>query len=86
MFQENLGLEGACNLSELLNKVHPYINYEEELLGEEGEAKEQGDLDIDEHQKEITIVIENTGNANPDPGLTLTFSKTLQRRKSKKSV
>lgn len=32
---ENLGLEGACNLSDLLNRDQPYINYDKDLLAKE---------------------------------------------------
>lgn len=45
MFREMLGLEEACSLSGLLNKAHPYINYDVELLNV---YKTQGAPDIDE--------------------------------------
>lgn len=32
---KQLGLEGACSLSDLLNRDQPYFNYEEELIVEE---------------------------------------------------
>lgn len=35
MLLEKLGLERSCTLNFLLNRVQPYINYEEKLLVEE---------------------------------------------------
>lgn len=37
LFREKMALEGVCNLSDFLNKKHPYINYKEEILAEEWE-------------------------------------------------
>lgn len=45
IFWENLGLKRACNLSDLLNKEQAYLNYEKELITEEGEmGRETGNI------------------------------------------
>lgn len=35
MFKEKIRLEGACNMSNFLNRAHACINYDEELLEKE---------------------------------------------------
>ena len=65
-------------LSDLLNWVQPYINYEEELMDEE-EGEREGSMSS-EHQiqlgnrKEIVIYVENKWIFDPDTSSTLTLS------------
>lgn len=47
-----VGTRGACSLSDFLNSSQPYINYEEELLAEEGErCRGAGNSEYDWTQK-----------------------------------
>lgn len=59
MFHENLSLKRFNGMSDILNKVHPYINYEEKCLDEEVKRGlgsinlQQYDTDEYVHLKEV---------------------------------